>query len=78
MGAFAISRDARDWLATHWRGHVFFAVGAQDPVLGPPVMAALRDRIAPGQPIMRVEEGGHFVQEHGEPIARAACDAFEW
>ena len=78
MPGASISRDARDWLATHWRGPIFFAVGAQDPVLGPPEMAALRDRIAPGQPIMRVEEGGHFVQEHGDLIARAACDAFEW
>lgn len=76
MPGAALSRDARDWLATTWRGPVFLAVGAQDPVLGPPVMAALRDRIAPAEPIMRVEEGGHFVQEHGAPIARAACDAF--
>ena len=48
------------------------AVGMQDPVLGPPVMAALR-RVIRGCPEpFEIAEAGHFVQEHGEEIARRA------
>ena len=48
------------------------AIGMRDPVLGPDAMRALRAKIRGCPPPMEVEEGGHFVQEHGERIARAA------
>jgi pimeloyl-ACP methyl ester carboxylesterase len=52
------------------------AVGATDPVLGPPVMDALRRHIR-GCPEPRVvPQAGHFAQEWGEEIARAALAAF--
>jgi len=70
------SRQARTWLTEEWSGPTFMAVGMLDPVLGPDVMNALRTHIAGCPPPMEVAEGGHFVQEHGEGIARAACDAF--
>ena len=38
----ALSRKARDWLKSSWRGETFMAVGAKDPVLGVPVMNMLR------------------------------------
>jgi haloalkane dehalogenase len=70
----ALSRQARDYLRGQWSGKSFMAVGMQDPVLGPPVMAALRADIRGCPMPMEVEEGGHFLQEWGEPIARAALE----
>ncbi len=67
-----ISRQARDWWKTAWKGETFMAIGAKDPVLGVPVMQALRKLIR-GCPEPYVHaEGGHFLQEWGEDVARAA------
>jgi haloalkane dehalogenase len=71
----AISRQAAKWWASDWQGQSFMAVGVQDPVLGPPQMAALRQIIRGCPEPMLVPEGGHFVQEWGEPIAKAALKA---
>ncbi|HEU0045361.1 haloalkane dehalogenase [Sphingomonas sp.] len=77
MPGAAISRQAREWWSNHWNGPSFMAIGDADPVLGPPAMQALR-RVIKGCPEpMIVVGGGHFVQEWGEPIARAALEAFE-
>ena len=55
---------------------VFMAVGAQDPVLGPPVMHALR-RVLPTCPDpMVLDDAGHFVQEQGDRVAREALRVF--
>jgi pimeloyl-ACP methyl ester carboxylesterase len=68
----ALSRRARDWWQRDWRGQSFMAIGATDPVLGPPVMNALRKLIR-GCPEPFVHaQAGHFAQEWGEEIARAA------
>ncbi len=68
----ALSRQARDWWQSAWRGQSFMAIGAKDPVLGVPVMRALREIIR-GCPEPYVHaEGGHFLQEWGEDVARAA------
>ena len=48
------------------------AIGMRDPVLGPPVMNALRDPIRGCPPPLEIADGGHFVQEWGEAIAKAA------
>jgi tRNA(adenine34) deaminase len=72
----AISRMARDFWSTQWQGRSLMAIGAQDPVLGVPAMEALR-RVIRGCPEpMVLAQAGHFVQEHGEPIARAAVGYF--
>ena len=72
-----ISRQARDFWQTQWKGQTLMAVGLQDPVLGLPVMQALRNNIAGcGEPLI-VEQAGHFVQEHGQAIAQAAVRYFE-
>ncbi|MEN8665598.1 MAG: haloalkane dehalogenase [Polycyclovorans sp.] len=68
----AISRAARDWWQQEWRGQSFMAIGTQDPVFGIDVMTALRTCIAGCPAPLLVAEGGHFVQECGEQIARAA------
>jgi len=56
---------------------VFIAVGMKDPVLGPPVMRDLAKVFKNGCFWMEVAEGGHFVQEWGEEIAKKAIEAFE-
>jgi pimeloyl-ACP methyl ester carboxylesterase len=66
----AISRRARQWLETSWKGQAFMAIGAKDPVLGPPVMAELRKSIRNCAEPLVVGNGGHFLQEWGEEVAR--------
>ncbi len=66
---------AKFW-SEDWTGDSFMAVGMQDPVLGPDTMARLRSVIRGCQDPMEVAEAGHFVQEHGEAIARAALERF--
>jgi haloalkane dehalogenase len=41
-------------------------------VLGPDVMRTLHASIRNCPPPMEVADGGHFLQEWGEPIAQAA------
>jgi tRNA(adenine34) deaminase len=71
-----VSRAARDFWANEWAGQTFMAVGEQDPVLGLPVMQALRAQIRGCPEPMLLPQAGHFVQEHGEAIARAAVGYF--
>lgn len=77
MPGAAVSRQARDWWSTQWSGPSFMAIGDADPVLGLPAMHALA-RVIRGCPEpMVIEGGGHFLQEWGEPIARAALKSFD-
>ncbi len=72
----AVSRQARDFWSHEWTGQTLMAIGAQDPVLGLPVMRALQGIIRGcGEPMV-IKDGGHFVQEHGEQIARRAVSFF--
>ena len=71
-----ISRRARDFWRDQWQGQTLMAVGAQDPVLGLPVMLELQQSIKGCPEPIVMENAGHFVQEHGEPIARQAIDFF--
>ena len=72
----AISRQARDFWQKRWSGQTLMAIGTQDPVLGLPVMRALQQLIRGCPEPMLVEQAGHFVQEHGTPIAQAAVNYF--
>ena len=72
-----LSRKAREWLRSTWKGSVFMAIGMKDPVLGPPVMQALRNDIRNCPEPYEHSEAGHFVQEWGEEIAREAISAFD-
>jgi pimeloyl-ACP methyl ester carboxylesterase len=71
-----LSRRARTWWRDAWQGKSFMAIGAADPVLGPPVMLPLRAAIRGCPPPLLLDEAGHFVQEWGEEVARAALQAF--
>lgn len=68
----ALSRAARNFWQTQWQGQTLMAIGMQDPVLGPAAMAELRQSLRGCPEPLCVEEGGHFLQEMGEPIAKAA------
>jgi len=68
----ALSRTAAAFWARQWTGRSMMAVGVLDPVFTPARMERLREGIRGCPPAMRVEEGGHFVQEHGAAIAEEA------
>lgn len=70
------SLQARRFWSEKWRGESFMAIGMQDPVLGPPVMHALRKLIRGCPEPMEIADGGHFVQEWGAPVAAAALQHF--
>ncbi len=72
-----ISRRAVDWWSTKWKGSSFMAIGVQDPVISPIVMRVLHSVIRNCPPPLEAAEAGHFVQEWGEPIARAALAHFK-
>jgi pimeloyl-ACP methyl ester carboxylesterase len=76
MEGAEVSRRAALWLNTEWAGQSFMAVGARDPVLGVPVMNALRGLIRGCPEPLVLENAGHFVQEHGDVVARAALAAW--
>ena len=72
----ATSRDALDFWRTRWTGLSFMVIGMADPVLGAPAMRALHAAIRGCPPPMEIADAGHFVQEWGEPVARAALAHF--
>ncbi|GGY41779.1 haloalkane dehalogenase [Parvularcula lutaonensis] len=59
-----------------WQGESFMAIGAADPVLGEKPMRRLQAEIKGCPEPMVIKEAGHFVQEWGEEIARAALRSF--
>ena len=71
-----ISRRARNWWQSEWTGQTFMAIGMKDPVLGPPVMHALRKLIRGCPAPYEHAEAGHFAQEWGVDITHRALRAF--
>ncbi len=76
MEGVDISKAAARFWSDTWAGDSFMAVGAQDPVLGVDVMRGLARLIKGCPDPLEIAEGGHFVQEHGRPIAEAALARF--
>lgn len=76
MEGAAEGQQARRFWSQEWNGESFMAIGMKDPVLGPPAMQALRRTIRGCPEPLEITEGGHFVQERGEEIARAALAHF--
>lgn len=72
----ALSRRARDWWRNQWSGQSFMAIGMQDPVLGPPVMRALRGIIRGCPEPLELAQAGHFTQEAGPVIVQRALQSF--
>ncbi len=73
----ALSREAAAFWRERWQGESFMAIGMQDPVLGAPVMQALRAQIRGCPAPLEVADAGHFVPEWGAPIAQAALKHFK-
>jgi pimeloyl-ACP methyl ester carboxylesterase len=76
MEGVDVSRAAAQYWSEEWSGKSFMAIGMADPVLGPPAMMSLHKLIKGCPPPIEIEGGGHFVQEWGAPIARAALASF--
>ena len=72
----AVSREAREFWSAEWSGRTMMVVGAQDPVLGLPLMQDLRRMLRGCPEPVVIEDAGHFVQEHGEGIASTAVGYF--
>ncbi|ART48224.1 tRNA adenosine(34) deaminase TadA [Acidovorax carolinensis] len=72
----AVSRTARGFWQHEWQGRSLVVVGAQDPVVGMPVMRALQRNIRGCPPPMVLPHAGHFVPEHGQAIAAQAVEYF--
>lgn len=72
-----ISRRARDWWQTEWTGKSLVAYGVHDKVLEYPALELLANWIKGAPPVMEVPEGGHFVQEKGEAIAKRMLEILE-
>jgi pimeloyl-ACP methyl ester carboxylesterase len=53
-----------------WSGESFMAIGAADPVLGLDVMRQLQRWIRGCHEPLVIENGGHFLQEWGDEVAR--------
>ena len=76
MEGVAESMKAAGFLSNEWSGDSFMAVGMKDPVLGPPVMKMPRKVLKGCPEPLEIAEGGHFVQEHGAEISKAALTHF--
>jgi haloalkane dehalogenase len=68
-----VSKHAVKWWATEFEGHSFMAIGESDPVLAS-VMPLIRDIVNGCPEPMVLPDAGHFVQEWGEDVARAALE----
>ena len=77
MDGVETAKRARHFWRHEWQGKSFMAIGAKDPVLGVPVMSELRKVIRGCPQPMVLQDAGHFVQEWGEQVARAALLHFE-
>jgi pimeloyl-ACP methyl ester carboxylesterase len=76
MEGIADGERARAFWKNDWQGESFMAIGMLDPVLGKPVMEELRQSIRGCPEAMELPQAGHFVQEWGEEVAKAALSAF--
>ena len=76
MEGAQLAKRARSWWSGEWTGQSFMAIGLQDPVLGGAVMEELRGVIHNCPEPLIISEAGHFVQEWGESVARAALKSF--
>jgi pimeloyl-ACP methyl ester carboxylesterase len=76
MDGVADSKRALGFFGAEWSGETYIAIGADDPVLPPEILETLATRIRGCGAPERWPGVGHFVQEWGEPVARAALARF--
>ena len=68
---------AKEFWSTEWTGKSFMAVGMLDPFFGKPIMDDLQRLIKNCPESLILNDVGHFVQEWGEDVAKAALTSFE-
>jgi len=73
MDGVEVSRQAMRWWSESFQGRSFMAIGELDPVLAP-VMPSTHEVIRDCPPPLVLAEAGHFVQEWGDQVARAALE----
>ena len=76
MEGVGTSKRALKFWREEWAGESFMAIGKQDPVLGADVMMRMKEVISGCPEPLVLEEAGHFVQEHGDIVAKAALVHF--
>ncbi len=76
MEGVETSKRALEFWRNDWAGETFMAIGAQDPVIGRDVMEAMARAIRGCPEPLVLVEAGHFVQEWGETVAKAALEHF--
>ncbi len=76
MEGVETSKRALKFWREDWDGESFMAIGAQDPVLGIDAMMPLRKSIRNCPEPLILDDAGHFVQEKGEIVAKAALAHF--
>jgi len=74
MDGVAEAKAALRFWTEEWSGQSFMAIGAKDPDVA--TMQVLRNQIRGCPEPLIVPDAGHFVQEWGEPVARAALRSF--
>ncbi len=77
MDGAELAREAMVFWSQKWSGPTFMAIGMNDPVLGPPAMYKLKEILRGCPEPLQLENVGHFVQESGEAVARAALQAWK-
>ncbi len=68
------ARAALRFWSEEWSGQSFMAIGADDPDAA--IMRELRAHIRGCPEPLLLPDAGHFVQEHGQAVARSALEAF--
>ena len=76
MEGVDVSKQAAAYWSQQFDGDSFMAIGEADAVLGKEAMLGLHKHIKGCPDPMMIADGGHFVQEWGEPIAQAALKHF--
>ena len=76
MPGAELGKRARAFWSDDWTGDSFMAIGMRDRVLGEHPMEHLRTIIRNCPEPMKIADAGHFVQEYGAEIAKAALQRF--
>ena len=76
MEGVDISKRAAKWFGSRWHGDSFMAVGMKDILITPQLMERMREILCVSRAPLLLPETGHFVQENGDIVARAALAAW--
>lgn len=77
MEGVKTSKRALEFWRNDWQGKTFMAVGVLDPVLGEDIMRYMQKNIKGCPEPLILPHAGHFVQEWGDTVARAALAHFD-